>query len=77
MEFKVNFSLKNYHTSQWSSCVQNNKFKSIMKNGYKGMATFIYIHKFFLQVLILYSQYKYNKKFLEYKKSRIDFNHLI
>ena len=52
MEFKVNFSLKNYHTSQWSS-YEKNKF--IMKNGYKGMATFIYIHKStFLQVLILY-----------------------
>lgn len=41
MEFKVNFSLKT--TSLHSGVVEKNKF--IMKNGYKGMATFIYIHK--------------------------------
>ena len=43
MEFKVNFSLKT--TTLHSGVVEKNKFISIMKNGYKGMATFIYIHK--------------------------------
>ena len=60
MEFKVNFSLKT--TTLHSGVVEKNKF-SIMKNGYKGMATFIYIHKFFLQVLIYIHTIKYNKFF--------------
>ena len=38
---KVNFSLKT--TSLHSGVVEKNK--SIMKNGHKRMATFIYIHK--------------------------------
>ena len=42
MEFKVNFSLKT--TTLHSGVVEKNKF-IIMKNGYKGMATFIHIHK--------------------------------
>ena len=41
--FKVNFSLKTT-TLHSGVVVQKNKF-TIIKNGYKGMATFIYIHK--------------------------------
>ena len=43
MKFKVNFRIKT--TTLHSGVVEKNKF-IIMKNGYKGMATFIYIHKY-------------------------------
>ena len=43
MEFKVNFSLKT--TTLHSGVVMQKNNFTIIKNGYKGMATFIYIHK--------------------------------
>ena len=73
MEFKV-ISLKT--TTLHSGVVEKNKFISIMKNGYKGMATFIHIHKYaFLQVLIYIHSINITKKNLFVLFFFIYFNH--